>query len=126
MFLGQFNYYNMAKPCVLIAEDKDYLAKIIRTALTDDFDCICVQTSKEALDSINDVDAAVVSLNLKGVTCDSLLAEMKNRRRIPVIILTSNTTSLIRIKLFREGADDVVTKPFNPEELLVRLIRLVK
>lgn len=116
----------MAKPCILIAEDKEFLAKVIKENLKDDFDCICVKTSKEALDSVNDVDGAIISLNLRGLSSDSLLMELKAKRKIPVIVLTSNTTSLIRIKLFREGADDVVTKPFNPEELLLRLMRLVK
>lgn len=116
----------MAKPCILIAEDKVFLAKIIKENLKDDYDCICVQTNKEALGSVNDVDGVILSLNLRGLSSDSLLMEMKNKRKIPIIVLTSNTTSLIRIKLFREGADDVVTKPFNPEELLLRVKRFVK
>lgn len=116
----------MTKPCVLIAEDKEFLAKIIKTSMMDDFDCICAKNAKEALDSVNDVDAAVISLNIRGLSSDSLLVELKNKRKIPIIVLTSNTTSLIRIKLFREGADDVMIKPFNPEELLLRLKRAVR
>lgn len=45
---------------------------------------------------------------------------------IPVLILSSVESSSNRIRLFEEGAEDFILKPFNPEELRVRVKRILR
>lgn len=115
----------MNKKSVLIVEDKDYLSNIIEEYLSSAFQCKCVGSAREAL-AAPKPDAAVISLNIKDQTGEGLMKELKSKYGIPVVILTNNSTSLMRIRLLKNGADDIMSKPFNPEELLLRVQRLVK
>lgn len=110
----------------LIIGDKDYLSKIIETYLSQDFKCISVRTGSEAADVLekNDVSVAVISLSADGENGETLMNCVKSRKDIPVVILTDNASSLVRIKYLKAGAADVMTKPFNPEELQLRVARL--
>lgn len=116
----------MEKKVVLIVEDKEFLGNVIENNLSDEYDCIRAKDAQGAMASLDKADAAVVSVDVKGKIRDNLLSEIKEKKHIPVIMLTSINTSQIRISLLREGADDVVIKPLNPEELLLRLMRLTK
>lgn len=116
----------MTKHTVLIAEDKDFLAKVIVANFPKDVTCVVASDWDCAIGKVRDVDAVIASMNIVGRGGESLLAAIKKLKDIPVVCLTSNLTSAIRIKLLKEGADDVVTKPFNPEELSLRLLRFLK
>lgn len=116
----------MTKTSILVAEDKDFLQKIVAANLPKEFNSILASNWSEALEKASGADAAIISMNIAGPGSESLLTAIKKIKNIPVVCLTSNMTSTIRIKLLKEGADDVVTKPFNPEELTLRLLRLLK
>lgn len=116
----------MTKPTVLIAEDKDFLAKVIKANFPKDVTTIITSDWNSTVDKVRDADAVIASMNIIGPGGESLLGAIKNLKGIPVVCLTSNMTSAVRIKLLKEGADDVVTKPFNPEELSLRLLRFLK
>ena len=117
----------MAKKNILIAEDRDFLADIIETCLSGDCKCFKVQTGPEALAISENIDCAVISTNVQGIGNVELLRGIKEKfAGIPVVILTTNTTSMKRIMFLKEGADDVMTKPFNPDELALRVKRLLK
>lgn len=110
----------------LIIEDKDYLSDIIATCLNNDFECIQLYSKEEALAHKEKADIAILSTNIRGARTEDLLSDLKVKFGIPVLILTSNNTSLIRIQMLELGADDVMTKPFNPDELRLRMLNLVK
>ncbi len=116
----------MTKPTILIAEDKDFLAKIITANLPKSVNTLVASDWESAIAGADKAAAAIISMNIVGSGEESLLCAIKKKKNIPVICLTSNMASTIRIKLFRDGADDVVTKPFNPEELSLRLLRFLK
>ncbi|MGN1211489.1 MAG: response regulator transcription factor [Candidatus Cryptobacteroides sp.] len=112
------------KATILIAEDKSFLIEVIREAFGKDYDSICVQTEKELFGMLEKADAAVVGLDV----CPGdqsqrieMIRTVKSERDIPVIALTSIQYSAVRIELLRKGADDVMTKPFNPDELVARM-----
>ncbi len=111
---------------VLIIEDKEYLSDIVKTYLKTDFECIQLYSKEESLANKEKADLAVLSTNIRGARTEELLSDLKVRFGIPVLILTSNNTSLIRIQMLELGADDVMTKPFNPDELRLRVLNLVK
>lgn len=112
------------KATVLIAEDKTFLIDVIREAFGKNYDCICVQTEKELFGMLEKADAAVIGLDVcPGVQTQriGMIGKVRSKRDIPVIALTSIQYSAVRIELLRKGADDVMTKPFNPDELVARM-----
>ena len=118
------------KKKVLIAENKQFLVDVIRESLSSEgYDCVCVNTENELYGVIDNVDAAVVGLDI----CPGdqprrvdMIAEIKHRFGLPLLALTSLQYSAVRIELLKKGADDVLTKPFNPDELAVRLGKIME
>ena len=114
----------------LIAENKQFLVDVIRESLiSEGYDCVCVNTENELYGVIDNVDAAVVGLDI----CPGdqprrvdMIAEIKHRFGLPLLALTSLQYSSVRIELLKKGADDVLTKPFNPDELAVRLGKIME
>ena len=118
------------KKKVLIAENKQFLVDVIRESLiSEGYDCVCVNTENELYGVIDNVDAAVVGLDI----CPGdqprrvdMIAEIKHEFELPLLALTSLQYSSVRIELLKKGADDVLTKPFNPDELAVRLGKIME
>lgn len=118
------------KKKVLIAENKQFLVDVIRESLSSEgYDCVCVNTENELYGVIDNVDAAVVGLDI----CPGdqprrvdMIAEIKHEFELPLLALTSLQYSSVRIELLKKGADDVLTKPFNPDELAVRLGKIME
>ena len=114
----------------MIAENKQFLVDVIRESLSSEgYDCVCVNTENELYGVIDNVDAAVVGLDI----CPGdqprrvdMIAEIKHRFGLPLLALTSLQYSSVRIELLKKGADDVLTKPFNPDELAVRLGKIME
>ena len=120
----------LLKKKLLIAENKQFLVVVIRVSLSSEgYDCVCVNTENELYGVIDNVDAAVVGLDI----CPGdqprrvdMIAEIKHRFGLPLLALTSLQYSSVRIELLKKGADDVLTKPFNPDELAVRLGKIME
>ena len=74
-------------------------------------------------------DLIVLDVNLPGLSgleiCRSLKAD-KNTQEIPIIILSARSEGIDRVLGLEFGADDYVTKPFNPQELILRINNVLK
>ena len=74
-------------------------------------------------------DLIVLDVNLPGLSgleiCRSLKAD-KNTQEIPIIILSARSEGIDRVLGLEFGADDYVTKPFNPQELILRINNILK
>ena len=116
------------KPTILIGEAKQYLSDIIQESFGAEFDCLCAKTEPEVYDALEKADAVVVGLDVCPMDLEKRLHFIRKIRSLsskPLIALTSVPYSSVRIELIKTGADDVLTKPFNPEELVVRTKRLM-
>jgi DNA-binding response OmpR family regulator len=66
--------------------------------------------------------AVILDLRLPGMSGQDVCREMKNRApSIPVVVLSASTDVVDKVLLLEMGADDYVTKPFSPRELLARV-----
>lgn len=68
-----------------------------------------------------DFDLVILDLMLPGLTGEEVLAKVKEMKNIPVIGLSAKDDAGSKINLLKNGADDYITKPFDIEELLVRI-----
>jgi two-component system OmpR family response regulator len=67
------------------------------------------------------IDLIILDLNLPGEDGLSLCREMRSRRNLPIIMLTARSEAVDRVIGLEVGADDYVTKPFEPRELVARV-----
>lgn len=73
-----------------------------------------------------DADLILMDINIPGLNGEQLLQEIRKTSDIPVIMVTSRTTEIDEILSMSYGADDYITKPYNPAILLLRISALLK
>lgn len=114
---------------VLIVEDEKVLSDTIKQ-------CICKKYQTEQVyDGFNAYmfakqniyDAIILDLMLPEMSGYDVLLKLRDEKiYTPVLILTAKGTISDKVKGFRYGADDYVVKPFEPEELLLRLDAIIR
>lgn len=119
------------KKSILLVDDKPVIAKIIMLYLSM-YDITYAENPVKAISWLtegNIPDGIITDLNMPEMNGEEFLLYLKANElfsHIPVLILSSQESSADRIRLFEEGAEDFILKPFNPEELKVRVKRLLK
>lgn len=120
------------KKQILIVEDDPTMAVLLDHVLSKNYQVANVSSGAEAIDFIergDNPDLIVCDLGLPGVSGEDLLQHFKEspmHNHIPVVVLSGKKKSQDRIACLSMGAEDFVTKPFNPEELTFRISRLLK
>ncbi|MDL2244084.1 response regulator [Parabacteroides sp. OttesenSCG-928-J18] len=116
------------KKSILLVDDKPEIAKIITLYLFE-YEVKYVENPLIAiawLTSGNIPDLIVSDINMPEMTGEDLLIYLKENdmfKSIPVFILSNVDESDTRIRLLEIGAADFILKPFNPEELKIRVSR---
>ncbi len=112
---------------VLIAEDEEFQAELLRTALTEaGYEVTVVSAGHQALELVRNEEFQMVVSDwempeMSGVELCREIRQRITSRYVYVILLTSRSGSQNVIEGLAAGADDFVTKPFNSQELCVRL-----
>ncbi len=71
-------------------------------------------------------DLILLDINLPGTNGELLLRELRRKTDIPVIMVTSRTSEVDEVLSMSYGADDYITKPYNPTILLLRISAVLK
>ena len=108
---------------ILLVEDDNQLGLEIKQNLeANSFGVSWLQDGKEALSvDPEDFDLVVLDLMLPNAHGFDILKQYRKKSDIPVIILTARTDSSDKLRGFKLGSDDYMTKPFWPEELVARI-----
>ncbi len=120
-----------ARGPVLVAEDDDITAKIIRHRLEKEgFRVARFSDGQEAYDGAMSETPSLVLLDVKMPAMDGFEVLERLRKtpayaRIPIVMLTSMGSEADIVRGFDLGADDYILKPFSPVELIARLRRLM-
>lgn len=75
---------------------------------------------------VADADLILLDINLPNVNGETLLQDFHKEHDTPVIMLTSRTTEIDEVLSMSYGADDYITKPYNPTILLLRISAVLK
>ncbi len=75
---------------------------------------------------VADADLILLDINLPNVNGETLLQDFRKEHDTPVIMLTSRTTEIDEALSMSYGADDYITKPYNPTILLLRISAVLK
>jgi DNA-binding response OmpR family regulator len=108
----------------LVVEDEDSIASLVRSYLErDGFTIVRARSGEEALKELerNPVRVVVLDIGLPDIDGFDVCSRIRAHSRVPVVMLTARDEEPDRITGLELGADDYVTKPFSPRELLARV-----
>jgi DNA-binding response OmpR family regulator len=114
---------------ILVAEDDPKTAASVRLYLENaGYQVQVVHTGSEALAQARQArpDLVVLDIMLPHISGIDVCQLLRNESQVPIIMLTARTLESDRIQGFESGADDYVTKPFSPRELVVRVRALLR
>jgi diguanylate cyclase (GGDEF)-like protein len=112
---------------VLVVDDDEQMLKLVKRVLERaGFECVAVGDGHAAHEAAVDwrPDIILLDLMLGATTGEEIMAELRKdfrTRLIPVVFLTVRSSLKDKVEHLLNGADDYVTKPFIPEELVARL-----
>ena len=109
---------------ILLVEDEEDIASLVRAYLErDGFRVVWATRGTEGLQELerNDVRLAILDLQLPDTDGFDLCRAIRSTSRLPVVMLTARDEEVDRVTGLELGADDYVTKPFSPRELVARV-----
>ena len=109
---------------VLVCDDEQQILRALRVILRDaGFEALPASTAQEALDvaAVGRPDAAIIDLVLPDGDGVELCRQLREWSEMPVIVLSAVGDEDAKVRALAAGADDYVTKPFGPRELVARL-----
>jgi two-component system KDP operon response regulator KdpE len=113
-----------SRPRVLVVDDEQQILRALRVILREaGFEALPASTGEEALDvaALQPPDAAIVDLLLPDMDGVELCRRLREWTGMPLIVLSAVGDEEAKVRALAAGADDYVTKPFGPRELVARL-----
>jgi two-component system KDP operon response regulator KdpE len=112
------------RPRVLLVDDEQSILRTLRVILREaGFEALPASTGEDALDvaALEHPDAAIIDLRLPDMDGVELCRRLREWTRMPLIVLSAVGDEDAKVRALAGGADDYVTKPFGPRELIARL-----
>jgi two-component system KDP operon response regulator KdpE len=109
---------------VLICDDEPQILRALRVVLREaGFEAVPAATAEEALDraAVRPMDAAIIDLVLPDGNGIDVTRRLREWSAMPIIVLSAVGEEAEKVRALEAGADDYVTKPFGPRELVARL-----
>lgn len=109
---------------VLICDDERDIVSALKIYLTaDGYQVLEAYNGREALDKIgtNDIHLVLMDIMMPEMDGITAMAKIREQTNLPVILLTAKGEDTDKILGLNVGADDYITKPFNPVEVLARV-----
>lgn len=125
------NHNKQERHTILIVEDNQELAHYLNSLLAPAFHTLTASNGQEgmekAMENIPDLILSDVMMPVKDGydLCNTLKSDFKTNH-IPIILLTARADTESRIQGLNKGADDYISKPFQPKELLIRIRKLIE
>jgi two-component system, OmpR family, KDP operon response regulator KdpE len=112
------------RPRVLVVDDERQILRALKVILRDaGYDVVEATTVEEALDraAVRPPDAAIIDLVLPDGSGVDLCRRLRDWSTMPILVLSAIGEEDAKVEALEAGADDYVTKPFGPRELVARL-----
>ena len=117
------------QPLVLVADDEPRITKLVSIALGEEgFRVVTANSGEEALQKAEEVRPDIVLLDIVMPDLDGIevMRQLRERRPVPVILLTAKGSTADKAKGLDLGADDYIAKPFHPDELAARVRAVIR
>ncbi len=122
---------NSGKPIIVVAEDNADVADLLCTQLEPFYEVVAARDGVEALKRAGEIipDLVITDVmmpNMDGMALARAIRANDLTAHIPIIMVTARVTEQDRIEGLKAGADAYLVKPFNTEELLTRVAKLLE
>ncbi len=113
---------------LLIDDDKELCALIQKSILQENLEADCCYTGRDGLVKLKENTYQLVILDVMMPKLDGfdMLEKIREEYTLPILMLTSKNDSTSKVRGLRAGADDYLTKPFEMDELIARIISLIR
>ena len=114
---------------ILIVEDEEsYREPLVYQLTREGYDVSAAATGEEGLELFTKggIDLVLLDLMLPGIDGTALCRRIREQSRVPIIMLTAKSAEIDKVVGLEIGADDYVTKPFNPLEVMARVKSLLR
>jgi len=111
-------------PRILVCDDEPQILRALKVILRDaGFEAVPASTGEEALDraAVHPPEAAILDLMLPDIDGVELTRRLREWSPMPILVLSAVGEEDRKVEALAAGADDYVTKPFGPRELVARL-----
>ena len=113
---------------LIIDDDKELCTLIQRSVLSEDIEADFCNNGKAGLVKLKEKDYQLVILDIMmpGMDGFETLEQIRKESSLPILMFTSKNDSTSKVRGLRAGADDYLTKPFDMDELIARMISLIR
>jgi DNA-binding response OmpR family regulator len=112
----------VTKGRILVVDDEPNIRDVVVQYLRrDGFDTLTAEDGEEAVERSSDADLVILDLMLPRMDGIEVCRRIRATRDVPVIMLTAKSEEVDKLVGLGIGADDYVTKPFSPRELVARV-----
>lgn len=113
---------------LIIDDDKELCALIKRSVLQESIEADCCYSGKSGLIQMQEKEYQLVILDvmMPGFDGFETLEQIRKQSSLPILMFTSKNDSASKVRGLRAGADDYLTKPFDMDELIARILSLIR
>lgn len=115
---------------ILLVEDEEHLHEALKLNLElEGYEVSSAMDGKKALDMLQNAvfDLIILDIMLPSVDGFTIIEKLRlNNNQTPILVLSAKNSSFNRVQGLKLGADDYLNKPFNLEELLLRVAKLIQ
>ena len=113
---------------LIIDDDRELCALIRQSVLPEQIEADCCYSGKSGLQKLREKDYQLVILDvmMPGFDGFETLEQIRKESSLPILMFTSKNDSVSKVRGLRAGADDYLTKPFDMDELIARILSLIR
>lgn len=113
---------------LVIDDDKELCALIKRSVLVENIEADCCYSGLSGLEQLKKKPYQLVILDVMMPGSDGFetLEQIRKESNLPVLMFTAKDDSVSKVRGLRAGADDYLTKPFDLDELIARILSLIR
>jgi two-component system, OmpR family, alkaline phosphatase synthesis response regulator PhoP len=119
----------MNNKTILVVDDEPHILELVKLYLSNEGFCVeCANSGPLALEKFRTVAPSLIVLDLMLPELDGweVCRQLRRESHVPIIMLTARSDDIDKIVGLEIGADDYLTKPFNPRELVARVKALLR
>lgn len=113
---------------LIIDDDKDLCTLLKKSVSVENIESDCCHSGKDGLDTLTKqaYQLVVLDVMMPGMDGFETMKQIRETSSIPILMLTSKTDNYSKVQGLRSGADDYMTKPFEMEEFIARVLSLIR
>jgi len=114
---------------ILVVDDEEQIVDVIKAYLEKEgYEVITAYTGNEALEKFNNhtLDFIILDLMLPDLSGEEICKKIRIKSQVPILMLTAKVEEIDRVNGLYIGADDYLTKPFSPKELVARIRAILR